>query len=968
MTSRAKRLALAGAVLVLLSAAVVVPASASLPKSATTTVLAVDSSTLVAGQPIKISVTVTGTTAVPTGTVTVKAGAATVGKIVLAAGMDGSGSLTTSTLPVGTDVLTASFAATGQFSASTSPAVTVGVTKAASRVTLTSSNLNPVAGEPVTLQAAVTVTAPSIEPVKGSVKFYAGTKVVGTAATVSGVAALTSSTLPVGAYDLTAAYPGTTRILPSTSDPIATTVTKTPSSVTLTSSNANPTVGQSVALTATVTVPAPSTEPVKGSVQVYAGTKLLGSATTVSGVASLTTTKLPLGAYGLMAKYVGTTRISASTSDPVPTTVVKVALAPVILGVSPSSGGVAGGTTVTISGSGLTGATEVTAYGLSNAVSVGFSVVSDTTITAVMPAHSVGTVDLAVFVPTSTGLATSLFSPADQYVYLAPVISGVSPSSGGVAGGTTVTISGSGLTGATEVTAYGLSNAVSVGFSVVSDTTITAVMPAHSVGTVDLAVFVPTSTGLATSLFSPADQYAYLAPPVFDLGVALNVLAPVTPAAPAQVTTVSVTVLNTGRDTSPATNVKLTLPAALVGSATGPCTWNIEVGTCAVPALASGTSSKFLMTVGSDSTGSFLILGDVTTAGDTESGNNQAQVMVTVAPANGGTAVQPNGVVSTVAGSGAAGAADNSNALNASFSLPRGLAVDGSGNTYVADQYNNTIRKITAGGVVSTLAGSGTRGHADGIGAEASFSDPTSVALDAVGNLYVADYSNNAIRRITPDGIVTTLAGSPTASFADGTGTAASFRGPFAVTIDNDAAVLVADSGNNRIRRVTQAGVVTTVAGTGLSGLTNGPASQAGFNFPAGIAVDSNRTVYVSDNGHHVIRKITTGGVVSTLAGSGSLGQSDGLAAAASFYYPAGLAVDGVGNVIVADSVNNLVRMVTPDGWVSTLAGTGSRSFADGPAVNAAFNQLAGVAVTAAGEVIVADSANNRIRRISHPL
>ena len=146
MTSRAKRLALAGAVLVLLSAAVVVPASASLPKSATTTVLAVDSSTLVAGQPIKMSVTVTGTTAVPTGTVTVKAGAATVGKIVLAAGMDGSGSLTTSTLPVGTDVLTASFAATGQFSASTSPAVTVGVTKAASRVTLTSSNLNPVGG------------------------------------------------------------------------------------------------------------------------------------------------------------------------------------------------------------------------------------------------------------------------------------------------------------------------------------------------------------------------------------------------------------------------------------------------------------------------------------------------------------------------------------------------------------------------------------------------------------------------------------------------------------------------------------------------------------------------------------------------------------------------------------------------------------------------------------------------------
>ncbi len=872
MTSRAKRLALAGAVLVLLSGAVVVPASASLPKSATSTQLAVDSPTLVAGQPIKISVTVTGTTAVPTGTVTVKAGAATVGKIVLAAGMDGAGSLTTSTLPVGTDVLTATFAATGQFSASTSPAVTVGVTKALSRVTLTSSNSNPVAGEPVTLRATVTVAAPSIEPVKGSVKFYAGTKVVGTAATAGGVATLTSSTLPVGAYDLTAAYLGTTRILPSTSDPIATTVTKTPSTVTLTSSNANPTVGQSVALTATVTVPAPSTEPVKGSVRFYAGAKLVGSAWTVSGVATLTTTILPLGTYGLTAKYVGTTRISASTSDPVPTTVVKVASAPSILGVSPSSGGVAGGMTVTITGSGFTGAVAVGANGAGSA-----------------------------------DLATS--------------------------------------------------------FVVVSDTSITAVMPAHGAGMVDVEVFVPSGG----SQHTVADQFTYLAPD-FDLGVALTVLAPATPAAPAQVTTVAVTVSNTGRDTSPATNVALTLPAEFVSSATGPCTWNIEVGTCAVPALASGASSKFLMTVGSDLTGSFVIAGDVTTAGDTVSGNNQAQVTVTVAPANGGTAVQPNGVVSTLAGSGAAGAADNSNALNASFSLPRGLAVDAAGNTYVADQYNNRIRKITAGGVVSTLAGSGTRGHADGTGAEASFSDPTSVALDAVGNLYVADYSNNAIRRITPDGIVTTMAGSPTASFADGTGTAASFRGPFAVTIDNDASVLVADSGNNRIRRVTQAGVVTTVAGTGLSGLSNGPASQAGFNFPAGIAVDTNRTIYVSDNGHHVIRKITTGGVVSTLAGSGSLGQSNGLAAAASFYYPAGLAVDGVGNVIVADSVNNLVRMVTPDGWVSTLAGSGSGAFADGPAVNAAFDQLAGIAVTAAGEVVVADSANNRIRRISHPL
>jgi len=182
--------------------------------------------------------------------------------------------------------------------------------------------------------------------------------------------------------------------------------------------------------------------------------------------------------------------------------------------------------------------------------------------------------------------------------------------------------------------------------------------------------------------------------------------------------------------------------------------------------------------------------------------------------------------------------------------------VDSSGNVYVADLYNHRIRKITPAGVVSTFAGTGSAGHADGTGTEAQFNLPYGVAVDSSGNVYVGDLDNHRIRKITPAGVVSTLAGS-TEGFADGTGTETRFSYPGRVAVDSSDNVFVADSGNHRIRRITPAGVVSTFAGTGIRGHADGTATTAQFNYPTGVAVDSSGNVYVADFSNHRIRKIT---------------------------------------------------------------------------------------------------------------
>ena len=321
--------------------------------------------------------------------------------------------------------------------------------------------------------------------------------------------------------------------------------------------------------------------------------------------------------------------------------------------------------------------------------------------------------------------------------------------------------------------------------------------------------------------------------------------------------------------------------------------------------------------------------------------------------------------VSTLAGSGTRGNTD-ATGVDASFRNPNQIAVDTSGNVYVADYNNHSIRKITPAGIVTTYAGGGSQGSANGTGASASFYYPSGVAVDGSGNVYVADGGNHKIRKISSAGTVTTLAGNGMAGDSNGTGSNASFNYPSAVAVDTLGNVYVADLGNHKIRKITSAGVVTTLAGSGSQGSANGTGASASFYSPYGLAVDTSGNVYVADSFNHKIRKITSAGVVTTLAGSGSQGSADGTGTAASFLNPNGVSVDASGNVYVADTYNLKIRKISSTGVVTTIAGSGSQGSTDGAANVASFNNPFSVAYDATtGNIYVADNGNNKIRKIT---
>ena len=269
--------------------------------------------------------------------------------------------------------------------------------------------------------------------------------------------------------------------------------------------------------------------------------------------------------------------------------------------------------------------------------------------------------------------------------------------------------------------------------------------------------------------------------------------------------------------------------------------------------------------------------------------------------------------ISTLAGVAGVGGSVNGAGTAATFNSPAGVAVDASGNVYVADVNNSLIRKITPAGVVSTLAGqAGVTGSANGTGTAATFNSPAGVAVDSGGNVYVADVVNSVIRKITPAGGVSTLAGSGITGSANGTGTAASFNQPYGVAVDASGNVYVADTSNSLIRKITPAGVVSKLAGlAGITGSSN--VGAATFNQPYGVAVDAAGSIYVTDSGNNLIRKITPAGVVSTLAGqAGVIGSANGIGTAATFNTPFGAAVDSNGNIYVGDRSNKLVRKIAP--------------------------------------------------------
>jgi sugar lactone lactonase YvrE len=331
--------------------------------------------------------------------------------------------------------------------------------------------------------------------------------------------------------------------------------------------------------------------------------------------------------------------------------------------------------------------------------------------------------------------------------------------------------------------------------------------------------------------------------------------------------------------------------------------------------------------------------------------------------------VTPDRRVTTLAGLAGNPGTNDGTGVAARFNSPSAVAVDNSGNVFVADTDNFTIRGITPAGTVTTIAGMpGQTGTNDGPGIKARFSGPRGLEVDGAGVLFVADTDNHAIRGITPDGFVTTLAGLPGSSGTnDGPGGTARFSSPFGVAVDTAGNLYVADTGNNTIRLVTPAGVVTTIAGSaGIFGSADGVGTEARFIGPYDVAVDIPGNVYVADSGNDAIRKITPDREVTTLAGQLAVrGYVDAAGSDARFHFPHGVAVDGAGNVFVAE-VNtaatggsgalSTIRMVTADGMVTTIVGRpGAPGYADGTGTEALFYYPKGIAVDAAGTAYVTD-------------
>ena len=320
--------------------------------------------------------------------------------------------------------------------------------------------------------------------------------------------------------------------------------------------------------------------------------------------------------------------------------------------------------------------------------------------------------------------------------------------------------------------------------------------------------------------------------------------------------------------------------------------------------------------------------------------------------------------VSTISG-GSSGSFRDGAANQAVFYHPSGVRADANGNLFVADQYSMRIRKIASDGIVSTIAGNGLTGLVNANGTAARFSLPSDIVQDGSGNMYVADYGNNVIRKITPAGDVSIFAGNGTPGTADGLGTSARFNTPTGIAIDASGNLYVADYGNHKIRKITSSGSVSTLAGNGSPAFANATVGVlASFYYPQGIAVDTDGNVYVADKANQRIRKITSAGVVSTFAGSGTEGTADGSGTAASFNSPSGICLDHLGNLYVTDLGSHRIRKITPSGVVTTMAGS-TAGTSDGTGTMVKFQSPIGIATDLQGNMYVCDYQSDRIRSIT---
>jgi sugar lactone lactonase YvrE len=351
--------------------------------------------------------------------------------------------------------------------------------------------------------------------------------------------------------------------------------------------------------------------------------------------------------------------------------------------------------------------------------------------------------------------------------------------------------------------------------------------------------------------------------------------------------------------------------------------------------------------------------------------------------------VSSSGIITTVAGNGKSSigfSGDGGPATSARLSSPSNVTVDSEGNLFIVDRDNQRIRKVSPLGIITTVAGDGSiscellgcHGNYGGDGGSATaakLNDPGGVAIDSAGNLFIADFGNRRVRKVSPSGIISTVAGGGTNELGDGgPATSATLNSPAGVAIDSAGNLFIADFNDRRIRKVSSSGIITTIAGGGSASNRlgdDGPATSAQLGGPSGVAVDSAGNLFIADELGNRIRKVSTLGIITTVAGNGSSGYSGdgGPATSARLSLPSDVAVDSAGNLFIADSFNNRIRKVSSSGIIATVAGDGSFGYSGdgGLAISAQLDDPFGVAVDSTGNLYVADTNNSRIRKVTKP-
>ncbi len=758
-------------------------------------------------------------------------------------------------------------------------------------------------GTPSTYGNSVTFTATISSGPSGTITFYDGSTQIGTGTISSGKATCSTSTLGTGTHSITASWPGNTNYYSVTSSAITQTVNQATPTLTVASS-ANPsTYGGSVKFTATI-----SSGP-SGAVTFYDGSSSIGTGSISGGKATYTTTSLTAGTHSITANWPGSTNYISVTSSAITQTVNKAT--PTITWGTPAA--ITYGTALS--------ATQLDAT-TTPAGSFAYSPTSGTVL-------NVGSQPLSVtFTPTDTVDYTTASKNVTLTVNKAtPTISVAtsgSPSAYGVGATFTATIS-SGLTG--TITFY--SGGSSFGSGAISGTTATCTTCALTAGSHSI-----TAGWAGNSNYNSVTSSAIT-----------QVVSQATP----QITW-----------SNPATIVYGTALGAAQLNATANVLGSFSYSPASGTVLHPGTQTLSTTFTPSDTT-------DYTTATAT------VPVMVSLVPGPG--------IITTIAGNGYQGnSGDGGPAINAEMIWPEGIAVDSGGNIYIPDSTNNVVREVAASsGIITTIAGTGTQGYSGDGGAATSseLNTPMAVAVDASGNVYIADAGNNRIRKITvSSGMITTVVGTGVAGYSGdgGAATGAELWDPLGIAFDSAGNLYIADTQNSVIREVASStGIITTVAGNGFPGYSGdgGPARSAQLEFwgPGAIAFDSSGNLYIADTDNQVVRKVTvSSGTISTIAGNGSAGYAgdNGPATSAELNYPVALSVDAAGNVYMSDYANFVIREVSSTGTITTIAGNGTRGYSGdgGPATSAELSYPHGVVVNSAGNLYIADCGNGVVRLV----